>query len=98
MSDKKITPVSTLPRGKAHPVTDLALAYFRALAPETLQAAADYIDDNIGEGNMLPEMGTVSETLRRFLDKQPVSDRYLNSAAFYLLYNGLSYKLQQQQG
>lgn len=95
MTDKnKTVPVTNLPRGTAHPVTDLALAYFRSLRPEVLAAAADYIDDAIGEGKMHPNMGTVSETLRRINDKQSVSDRYLNSAAFYVLYNAV---LVQQQ-
>lgn len=95
MTSKKVAPVSSLPRGTAHPVTDLALAYFRSLAPETMAAAADYIDEQIGEGKMAPEMGSVSETLRRVLDRQPVSDRYLNSAAFYVLYNAVAYLRQE---
>lgn len=65
----------TLPLGQPHPAAESALAWIRTQPLPTLLQWQEAFASTALEGNFAAEV--CGETLRRLLEGEPVSDRYL---------------------
>lgn len=74
------TPPGTLTPGEPHPAAYEALKFVQSLGPSQLAALAESFASCAIEGNRLAEV--CSETLRRVMHGEPVSDRYLLGLAW----------------
>ena len=72
----------TLLPGEYHPSADSAAAYIRSMPLHDLALAQESLCSCALSGNRLAEV--CAETLRRFLDGETVSDRYLLGLAWFL--------------
>ena len=70
----------TLQEGEHHVAADIVLTYLKGLSPEKLAAHQEALSSCAIEGNRMAEV--CSETLRRVLAHEPVSDRYLLGLAW----------------
>lgn len=70
----------TLANGEAHPSAHDALDYLKGIGIEKLTLYLESFSSCAIEGNRLGEI--CSETLNRFLNSQPVSDRYIMGLAW----------------
>ena len=70
----------TLELKEPHPASLSALAWLRAQSLEELTTWRESFSSCAIEGNRLAEV--CSETLRRLMDREPVSDRYLLGLAW----------------
>jgi len=70
----------TLSPTEYHPAADLALDWIRSLPMADLYAWSGAIASTAIEGNRLAEV--CSETLRRIMHGEPVSDRYVLGLAW----------------
>jgi hypothetical protein len=72
----------TIRDGEYHPAADSAMTYVRSLPVVELLQWQESFASNAIEGNRLAEI--CNETLRRVLQSEPVSDRYLLGLAWTL--------------
>lgn len=70
----------TLAPTEYHPAADLALAWIRSLPADELFTWSEAFASTAISGNRLSEV--CSETLRRIMDGDPVSDRYVLGLAW----------------
>lgn len=71
-----------LKEGEAHPASYHALEYIKSIGGENLCAWREVFASCALSGNRLAEIS--GETLRRLLDGEPVSDRYLLGLAWVI--------------
>jgi hypothetical protein len=74
------TPPGTLNLGEMHPSAPSAMMYILRLGPVRLMTLAESFASCSIEGNRFAEI--CSETLRRVMDREPVSDRYILGLAW----------------
>lgn len=72
----------TLHASEPHPSAELAFDWIRTLPLSDLMLHQESLSNCAIEGNRLAEV--CSETLRRLIRSEPVSDRYLLGLAWYL--------------
>lgn len=72
----------TLNEGEFHPAAGDAMVYIKSLPATKLMLWHEAFASTAIEGNRLSEVSV--ETLRRILDDEPVSDRYLLGLAWTL--------------
>lgn len=76
----------TLAPTEHHPAADLALAWIRALPMPELLTWSEAFASTAIEGNRLAEV--CSETLRRIMNGETVSDRYVLGLAWAMRHGG----------
>lgn len=81
----------TLQQGEKHPVSESAYVYLCTLTPHELAIWQESFSSCAIEGNRMADI--LSETLRRFMFNEPVSDRYIMGLAFFIL----RHKLLEQE-
>lgn len=74
--------MANLKTGEYHPAASSAMAYIKSLSFEDLAIWQESFASNAIAGNRLAEI--CSETLRRILTNEPVSDRYLLGLAWMI--------------
>lgn len=82
MSDDISTSRCTLDVGEPHPSSHSALSWISRLGMQQLAMAQESYSSCAIEGNRHAEI--CSETLRRLMNSEPVSDRYLLGLAWSL--------------
>lgn len=75
-----MTDRGTLAPTEHHPAADLALAWIRSLPPAEIFTWSEAFASTAIEGNRMAEV--CSETLRRIMAGEPVSDRYVLGLAW----------------
>ncbi len=79
-----MTERGTLEFKEPHPAAPMALEWLRTLSLEQLMVWQESFSSCAIEGNRLAEV--CSETLRRIMGHEPVSDRYLLGLAWAMRY------------
>jgi len=69
------TEIGTLELGEVHPCAHSAHTYINSLGAAKLMLMQEFFSSCAIEGNRCAEV--CGETLRRFINSEPVSDRYL---------------------
>lgn len=83
-NEQEALPPGTLAIGEVHPGAHIAMEYIRNFLMKDLDLFIfrEAMASCAIEGNQLAEI--CSETLRRLLEKEPVSDRYLMGLAWFM--------------